>query len=164
MTTGVLMSPVSHSASLVKAKAVDNGMQERKLMADFYCISLYLIEKVAENGDFRAVFRHQSFRVLSLCCSRFRQSISPLFSLPLHTGTYFGSTSSVPQMDFPSSILRFMAHGIHETVFSTRLHPRFPTRHFSLPFSRTRTSSYEYTTAAIPTSYSPFLLDRSCVP
>ena len=45
MTTGVLMSPVSHSASLVKAKAVDNGMQERKLMADFYCISLCLLLK-----------------------------------------------------------------------------------------------------------------------
>lgn len=45
MTTGVLMSPVSHSDSPVKAKAVDNGMQERKLMADFYRISLCFLLK-----------------------------------------------------------------------------------------------------------------------
>jgi hypothetical protein len=48
--------------------------------------------------------------------------------LPFFQSNVFGSSSSVPKIDFSSSILRVMARDTNETVFLTGLRPHLPRR------------------------------------
>jgi hypothetical protein len=135
-------------------------------------------------------FSRQASKAASLhlgnCCSRFQGPFlalpSPLPSPPFppsSEGSYFGSSSSVPEMAFSRPTLRVMARGIYGTLSPTGLRPCLPRRPplvvvllsssfvVGLPLrppSLSSVLSHECTTIATPPCASSSTLDRPCVP
>jgi hypothetical protein len=80
---------------------------------------------------------------------------------------FFGSTSSVPKMDFSPSTWRIIAYGTYRTALPMGLRPRLPIHRLPLSsgvyalFNQTQASGYERTTIAALPCPSSSTLDRA---